>query len=281
MDKIRLIALDLDGTTLEPDKTIAPETLAAVKDAQAAGIEFVIVTGRSWRSTKEYYEQLGLTGGAICYLGALTVRGAGGHIHSYLPLPAQVWQELRQFALTHDLAFTACTATDQAVDDGKLPDHDLVAADLAFANRTADDFLDWPGWNPYTEIDPELTRAGDSPVMIAVYGERAVRMVLEAYPNGIPGTIFDLTDRVKEEQVLHIFAEGAGKLPALQRYATERGFKAEEIMAAGDHPMDLPMIEWAGIGVAMPDGHPEIMPKANWVCRPAEAIRRVLAGERP
>jgi hydroxymethylpyrimidine pyrophosphatase-like HAD family hydrolase len=196
-------------------------------------------------------------------------------------LPTPVWQELRQFALTHDLAFTACTATDRAVAYGELPPQDLVAVDLAFANREAPDFLDWAGWNPYTEMDPELVRAGDGPIMVAVYGEAAVGKVLAAYPNGIPGTTFDLTDRVREETVLHIFAEGVGKLPALQRYAAERGYRQEEIMACGDMPMDLEMIRWARIGVAMPDGHPAILPEADWVCRPAEAIRRALRGERP
>lgn len=280
MDKIKLIALDLDGTTLEPDKSIAPDTLAAIREAQAAGIEFVLVTGRSWRQTQEYYEQLGLTGGAICYLGALTVRGEAGHIHRYRPLKAAVWQELRHFALTHDLAFTACTATDRAVAQGDLPPTDLVALDLAFAHREAPDFIDWPGWNPYTEMDPGFVKIQDGPIMVAVYGDRAVKRVLEAYPNGLPGTEFDLTDRVKGEMVLHIFSEGTGKLPALQRYAAERGYQQSEIMACGDNPMDLPMIQWARIGVAMPDGHPAILPEADWVCPVGEAVRRVLAKER-
>jgi hypothetical protein len=280
MDKIKLIALDLDGTTLEPNKSIAAETLAAIDEAQVAGVEILLVTGRSWRQTQEYYQQLGLTGGAICYMGALTVSGAGGQIHSYRPLPSEAWQELRQFALTHDLAFTACTATDRAVAQGELPSTDLIALDLAFANREAHDFQDWAGWNPYTEMDPDFVKA-DGPIMVAVYGESAVGKVLAAYPNGLPGTAFDLTDRVREEIVLHIFAEGVGKLPALQRYAAEQGYAQSEIMACGDMPMDEPMIRWARIGVAMPDGHPAIQPQANWVCRPAEAIRRALAGERP
>lgn len=281
MDKIKLIALDLDGTTLEPNKTIAPDTLAAIQEAQAAGAEIVLVTGRSWRQTQEYYEQLNLTGGAICYLGALTVGGPEGQIQRYRPLAAEVWQELRQFALTHDLAFTACTATDRAVAQGELPSTDLVALDLAFAHKEAPDFIDWPGWNPYTEMDPGFIKVEDGPIMVAVYGDSAVRKVLDAYPNGLAGTSFDLTDRVREETVLHIFAEGVGKLPSLQRYAAEQGYTQAEIMACGDNPMDLGMIQWARIGVAMPDGHPATLPLADWVCRPAEAIRRALAGERP
>jgi hydroxymethylpyrimidine pyrophosphatase-like HAD family hydrolase len=281
MKTIRLIALDLDGTTLEPNKTIAPDTLEAIREAQVAGAEIVLVTGRSWRQTQQYYQQLGLTGGAILYMGALTVRGASGQVHAYRPLPTAVWQALRTFALTHALAFTACTATDRAVAYGALPAQDLIAVDLAFANREPHDFSDWPGWNPYTEMDPELVRPGDGPVMVAVYGAEAVGRVLAAYPDGIPGTTFDLSDRVRNEMVLHIFAEGVGKLPTLQRYAAERGYQQDEIMACGDMPMDAGMIRWARIGVAMPDGHPAILPEADWVCRPAEAIRRALRGERP
>ena len=43
---IRLVAIDLDGTLLSPDKTISPANKQALLDAEAAGIHVVICTGR-------------------------------------------------------------------------------------------------------------------------------------------------------------------------------------------------------------------------------------------
>lgn len=42
----RIIALDLDGTLLTPDKTILPASIEALHKAQQAGIKILIVTGR-------------------------------------------------------------------------------------------------------------------------------------------------------------------------------------------------------------------------------------------
>ena len=44
--KIKLIALDLDGTVLTDEKTITPRTAKAIADAARCGIEVVPVTGR-------------------------------------------------------------------------------------------------------------------------------------------------------------------------------------------------------------------------------------------
>ena len=44
---IKVIASDMDGTLLGNDHRIAPETLAAVKEACGAGIRFMICTGRA------------------------------------------------------------------------------------------------------------------------------------------------------------------------------------------------------------------------------------------
>ena len=46
MSKIKLLALDLDGTLLTHDKQISTENKVAIKQAQAAGVHVVITTGR-------------------------------------------------------------------------------------------------------------------------------------------------------------------------------------------------------------------------------------------
>ena len=49
----RLIALDIDGTLLNSRKEVAPETLAAVREAARAGISVVFCTGRSVAELEE------------------------------------------------------------------------------------------------------------------------------------------------------------------------------------------------------------------------------------
>ena len=231
---IKLLAIDLDGTLLDRASRVPEENRRAVGDALDAGVEVMLVTGRSWRSTKPIYDELGL-------------------------------------------AVTACVATDQAVAGGLLPAEGLVAADLAYASCKAEDFNGWEDWNPYTELDPLLSRCQSPPIMAAVYGDRSARRALAAFPDGLPASQFDLSDRIAGETVLHVWHEAVDKGRALAAYCRERGIRPDEVLAIGDAPMDLTMLRFAGIGVAVPDGHEPVKAAADWVATPAEAIGRVLS----
>jgi len=47
--------------------------------------------------------------------------------------------------------------------------------------------------------------------------------------------------------------------------AAERGISAEEVVAFGDMPNDLPMLTWAGLGVAVANAHPSVLAAADEV----------------
>lgn len=274
--RVRLLALDLDGTLLEAGSTLSAANREAVARAQAMGLQVVLVTGRSWRSTHTYYEALGLTGPAICYLGALVVADGSGRIAYYRPLVQPAWEQLRDFALANRLAVTAAVGVDQAVADGDLPGHGLVAADIACATRKADDFSDWEGWNPYTEIHSDLSPCKAPPVMVAVYGDQSVRSVLAEFSAGLPQSQFDLTDRIAGETVLHVWHAQVDKGRALADFCRAHGIRPGEVAAIGDAPMDISMIKYAGLGVAVPNGHPALKAAAGLIATPSEAIDLIL-----
>lgn len=266
--KIQLFAFDLDGTLLDRAGRISAENRQAVEAALASGAEVVLVTGRSWRTTLPYYRELGLTGPAICYLGALVVEDGSGRIGHHRPLAPEAWERLRRLALAEGLSLSAVTAVDQAGSP--------FARDAAYSTGPPDDFLYWDDWNPYTEIDPGLGRCTAPPTMAAIYGDRAVARVLEAFPEGLPASQLDLTDRIPGETVLHVWHEEVDKGTALARYCRRRRIPASAVMAVGDTTVDVPMLRFAGIGVAVPDGHPAALEAADWVTTPAEAVARVL-----
>lgn len=276
--KIKLLAIDLDGTLLDRQSRIPDENRRAVAAALQAGLEVVLVTGRSWRSTKPIYEELGLSGPIICYLGGLVLADGSGEVLHHRPLAPKAWTLLREFALAEGLAVTACVATDQAVAEGRLPARGLVAADTALATCRADDFAGWEDWNPYTEMDPLLSRCEAPPIMAAVYGDRSARRALAAFPNGLPASQFDLSDRMAGETVLHVWHEAIDKGRALAEHCRARGIEPHQVMAIGDAPMDLAMLRFAGIGVAVPDGQEPVRASADWVATPAAAIGRLLRG---
>lgn len=67
----QVIALDLDGTLLTPEKTILPASLTALQNARKSGAKVVIVTGRHFVAIHPFYQALALNTPAICCNGAL------------------------------------------------------------------------------------------------------------------------------------------------------------------------------------------------------------------
>ena len=68
---IGLIALDLDGTLVKGPNGVTPRVRASIRNAQDAGIQITIATGRMYRSARRFAEDLGVTLPIICYQGAM------------------------------------------------------------------------------------------------------------------------------------------------------------------------------------------------------------------
>jgi hydroxymethylpyrimidine pyrophosphatase-like HAD family hydrolase len=69
----------------------------------------------------------------------------------------------------------------------------------------------------------------------------------------------DVTTTVSGGPFVEVMAAGVTKALALAELCAERGIAASEVVAVGDHTNDLPMLRWAGRGVAMGNAHPSVL----------------------
>jgi hypothetical protein len=76
----RLIALDLDGTLLDPQHRISPANAAAVAACMGRGAHVLIATGRMYASVRPYVHALGLHGPQITLNGATLADPAGDRL---------------------------------------------------------------------------------------------------------------------------------------------------------------------------------------------------------
>src|SRR5579864_1988047 len=81
---IRLLATDIDGTLLNPQFQISDRDLAALRQAHAAGIEIVLVTGRRHTFALPIAQQLGFDLWLISSNGAVTRSLVGETFHREL-----------------------------------------------------------------------------------------------------------------------------------------------------------------------------------------------------
>ena len=85
---IRLLAVDIDGTLLDPGFQIPPANREALGRAHQAGVEVVLVTGRRHTFALPIAQQLGFDLWLISSNGALTKSTRGELFHRDLLLAA-------------------------------------------------------------------------------------------------------------------------------------------------------------------------------------------------
>jgi HAD superfamily hydrolase (TIGR01484 family) len=263
----RIVATDLDGTLLRRDGTVSDRTRAALARVEAAGATLVFVTGRPPRWLAPVVEQTGHKGLAVCANGAVLYDlHTETVVREHLLEPeaaADLVKALRDSL--PDVAF----AVERPVGEGggvdlsgfahepqyvvryPLPEGVLVAAAEELVRSPVVKLL-----ARHEELGPDelLSRARD------VVGELAT--LTHSSQNGL----------------IEISASGVSKASGLSALADEQGVGAEDVIAFGDMPNDLPMLSWAGHGVAVANAHPEVLELADEVTASHEedGVARVL-----
>ncbi|MBI5631161.1 MAG: HAD hydrolase family protein [Elusimicrobia bacterium] len=76
-----------------------------------------------------------------------------------------------------------------------------------------------------------------------------------------------MEERLKLVKVSYIHQGRLDKLNVFDQILKEAGVKAEEVLYMGDDWPDIPVLERAGLAVAVPNARPEVKAKAHWVTR--------------
>jgi hydroxymethylpyrimidine pyrophosphatase-like HAD family hydrolase len=78
---------------------------------------------------------------------------------------------------------------------------------------------------------------------------------------------------------IEILGEGVTKQSGLARLCELEGIDASEVMAFGDWINDIEMLQWAGIGIAVADAHPDVIAIADrtTLSNDADGVGVVLA----
>lgn len=162
MSDVRLIALDVDGTLLRNDGTVAPEDRAAIARALSRGITVTLATGRLSSSTLPFARELGLDATLVCADGAVLFSPTRG-VLSQTPLRQPGLDKLLRSLRARDLAPFIFT-------------HEAVCGAPADFDR----FPFVSGWTPmrtpHDDVDAAAAAAGaHAPITaIGVGGEHAV-----------------------------------------------------------------------------------------------------------
>ncbi|MGH9916665.1 MAG: HAD-IIB family hydrolase, partial [Pyrinomonadaceae bacterium] len=168
-NKIRLIALDLDGTLLNSKGEITPPNRRAIETARAQGILVALATGRRFRDARPMAIDLGLDLPLISHNGALTKHARSLETVSVKLLPLPEAREI--IRLGHSLAADPMVSDDPEGLGTIVYDHvgeqnKALAAYLAWSKRVSDDI----GQDAVRQVASLEEYLDHSPVHIAFSG---------------------------------------------------------------------------------------------------------------
>ncbi len=257
---VRLVATDLDGTLVHSDGSITPRTRDALLAAEASGIAVVFVTGRPLRWTEEVFEHVGGHGLAIVSNGALVWDVAGDSVRMTRTIDPEVGLEVCRLVReampgTH---FAVERLSGIALEPGFLERHPIPDG----ARRgTVEEIFD-----------------GAALKLLARHEEMAAQEFWDRAEE-VAGELVVITWS-SGSTMLEMSAAGVTKATTLALLCAERGIAPEEVLAIGDMPNDIALLEWAGTSYAMGNAHPTVQAVADHVAptNDEDGVARVIEG---
>ena len=269
-----MVATDLDGTLLRSDGSVSLRTRAALEAAEAEGLRIAFVTGRPPRWLDAVIEETGHLGVAVGANGAVLYDMATEELIAMHTLDVSTLLEI-----AHALR-------------GRFP-----AA--AFAVEYGDGFACEPGYVHDWDINPRTDRHGN-PILPPIFGtlaeilvRPALKLLIKDRHTDVDEFLVGADDLIGSRAsithssafgLLEIAAPGVTKATGLAELAEREGFTASEIVAIGDMPNDVPMLQWAGRSYAVANAHPAAIAAAtetvgsNDEDAVAKVIEALLAG---
>ncbi len=242
-----LVALDLDGTTVNHDGELSPAVAAAVTDLVDAGHHLIIATGRSVVATMPLVKELGLGPGyAVCSNGAVTIALDPAHAGGYDIVEMVTFDPKPALTLLREAIPGALVAVEDPGIGFKVnapfPDGELGG------EQTVVDWEDILG-HPATRV---TLRHPDS--TLEEFMKQVERVGLHGVSYAIGWTAW-----------LDINPEGVTKASALETLRRRMHVEPGLTVAIGDQRNDVEMLQWAARGVAMGNGPDEVKAVADEV----------------
>lgn len=270
MHRPDLVASDVDGTLLDPTERVTDRTARVISRVLASGTPFVLVSGRPPRWIPRVAEAAGLTGYAVCANGASVYDiGADEVLHVRNLSPMRL----------HDVVHAV---------EAALPDIRVAAERTVVGRHQPEPFAIEPGFrNPWGNPNGE-TDSPDLAPRAEVIGKPATKLLIR-HPGMTSDRMAEVVETVLADMalevtyssnsgLLEISESGVTKASGLEWVCAALDIDPEKVVAFGDMPNDVPMLGWAGHGVAMANAHDDLLAVADEVTAPnsEDGVAQVL-----
>jgi len=247
-----LIVSDFDGTLVNKDGTIAESNKKAIAEYIAAGGKFAISTGRMPAGILSRARELGLKGTVSCCQGAIIMDIESGDVvlQGRIPLQTTIaickkMEELGLHIHVYDLWEYYCNMDDAAL---KIYENAVRAKAKLVLDKPISQFVEENGLCSYKVL-----------AMVEVADNDRISAALAA-------ANFENCDVTKSDAYLvEVINKTYSKGTAVDFLANYYGVPVEKTIAVGDQRNDLPMIQKAGLGIAVKNADDGLKKEADVV----------------
>lgn len=246
-----LIALDLDGTLLADWKTISDTTKNYLKDLRKQGHEVVIATGRPFRSSEKFYDELELDTPIINYNGGLVTNKNNPNFEPY-----------------------SLTIKKEYVID--IFENNKDAIQNAFGEVGDDIYL----YEDTEEIRPLIHYFNGAKLFVGDFKEilhhdtngflivanKGKAQIIEDYvKNNYEGKVLARNWGEHYNFIIELYTPETTKGAGLKYVSEHLGYTPDDIIAFGDAHNDIEMLQYAKNGVAMINAQEVLKKHADYI----------------
>ncbi len=251
MREEKAIVLDIDGTLTNSKKEISTATKQAIRGLLEKGHKVILASGRPTPGMRRYEEELELEkygGYLLSYNGARIVECRTGEIVYQRVLPAAILPGLYGFAKRNGCGLVtylggeviSAFPSDQYVD--------LESRINGMPVRTVTNFTEFVDF----EVNKCLMTAEPEKA------EQLERQLQEKYEGSI--SVYR-----SEPFFIEVMPKDVNKATSLERVLPAIGVRRENTVCCGDGYNDIPMLRFAGVGVAMGNAWQAVKDSADYV----------------
>ncbi|MFZ7120241.1 MAG: HAD family hydrolase [Eubacteriaceae bacterium] len=237
---IKMIVLDLDGTTLNENNQISEENVKAIKKCYQHGVKVTLASGRSEKAMRDFIIECDLEDlFHICNNGAYIFKTDGTRFN----IPYIAYKEIEHIKKSLEeleLPFVVCTADDFYYETSNELVQELITHGESPKNQVDDIII--------------LTNVLKFIILCRTQEEYERAKVIENDKLNVFRTSHDFVE---------IMSKGINKYSAVKELAKIYGIENDEIMAMGDGENDVPMLSGVGLGVAVANAREETMSAAK------------------
>lgn len=242
-----MIATDLDGTFLDNDQNIPKENMQAVDWLRKNGYIFIIMTGRSQEHAEQYLKMTDYKELCGIFQGAVVLDAATGNIVSQNALDTDT-----ALSIYHDAVSLGLNV--QAYKDNHVW-VEKYDENIAFEEKVSRHKI-----GICKDLEA-LIASNDNIKLLINTSEALTQKYFTYFRDKYP----ELSVATSGPRFTEFTRRDAHKGTALDIIAKHYGVKPEEIMAFGDQLNDIPLLDYAGFGVAVANAKDELKKHAKYI----------------